>query len=79
MKKDRKYYEHLFSDYPDIVTVVQFRQMLNGIGDTFARKLIRENRVAAFFVKPYYYIPKFSVIDYVLSEDYQQRNLKVRV
>lgn len=79
MKKDKKYYEALFADYPDLVTVVQFREMLNGIGDSFARKLIREKRVFAIFIKPHYYIPKSSVIQYVLSTDYAKRNLKARV
>ena len=79
MKKDRKYYEALFADYPDLVTVVQFRQMLNGVGDKFARKLIQEKRVIAFFIKPYYYVPKSSVIRYVLRTDYAKRKLKVRV
>lgn len=45
MKKNKEYYENLFAHYPDLVTVVQFRQMLNGIGDNFARKLIREKRL----------------------------------
>lgn len=79
MKKNKEYYENLFAHYPDLVTVVQFRQMLNGIGDNFARKLIREKRVIAFCIKPYYYIPKSSIIRYVLSTDYAKRNLKAKV
>ena len=34
---------------------------------------------AATAEKPSYYIVKDSVIDYVLSADYDQRNLKARV
>ena len=79
MKKGKKYYEKLFKEYPDLVSVLQFREMLGGVSDTFARKLIRENRVQKFFIRPYYYIPKSSVIEYVLSEDYKKRNLKVRI
>lgn len=79
MKKDRAYYAGLFSNYPDLVTVLQFREMLNGIGDSFARKLIREKKVKAFFVKPSYLVVKSSIIDYILSTDYLKRNLKVRV
>ena len=56
-----------------------FREMLGGIGDSFARRLIHEQKVKAIFVKPHYWIPKESVIDYVLSEDYASRKLKVRV
>lgn len=79
MKKGRTYYKRLYKSYPDLVTVLQFREMLGGIGDCFARKLIRENKVVHFYIKPYYYIPKESVIDYVMSEDYAQRRLNVRV
>ena len=43
--KNRKYYEQLYTDYPSVVTLTQFRGMLGGIGDSTARKLMRENRV----------------------------------
>lgn len=79
MKKGKMYYRDLFKDYPDLVTVKQFQDMLGGIGVCFALKLIRENRVQYVFVKPSYYISKASVISYVLSEDYENRRLKVRV
>lgn len=79
MKRSKKYYATLFKKYPDLVTILQFREMLGGIGDTFARKLVREEYVTAFYIKPFYYISKSSIIDYVLSEDYAKRNLKVRV
>jgi hypothetical protein len=76
MKNLRNKYKRQFKQYPDLVSVLMFREMLGGIGDSFARRLIREQKV---FVKPHYWIPKESVIDYVLSEDYANRKLKVRV
>ena len=79
MAKSRNYYKKLFKQYPDLVTVLQFREMLGGVGDCFARKLIQQNKVQHLFIKPNYLIPKSSVIDYVLSDDYAARNLKVRV
>lgn len=79
MKKNRRYYERLFKPYPDLVTVLQFREMLGGVGDCFARRLIRDGQVRHFYIKPHYLIPKSSIIDYVLSEDYACRKLKVRV
>ena len=79
MKDLRKKYKRQFKQYPDLVTVLMFREMLGGIGDSFARRLIREKKVKAFFIKPHYWIPKESVIDYVLSEDYAGRKLKVRI
>jgi hypothetical protein len=48
--KNRAYYKELYKDYPDLVTLEQFRQMLGGIGDTTARKLIRGNHVKHFYI-----------------------------
>lgn len=79
MKNLRNKYKRQFKQYPDLVSVLMFREMLGGIGDSFARRLIHEKKVTAIFVKPHYWIPKESVIDYVLSEDYARRKLKVRV
>ena len=79
MLRIRKYYENKFREYPDMVDLLTFRQMLGGISDSFARLLIHENRVQHVFVKPHYWISKRSIIDYLLSEDYATRRLKVRV
>ena len=79
MKNMRNKYKRQFKQYPDLVSVLMFREMLGGIGDSFARRLIHEQKVKAIFVKPHYWIPKESVIDYVLSEDCANRKLKVRV
>ena len=43
--KNRPYYERLFEAYPDVVVLPEFREMLGGIGDTIARKLMRSNHV----------------------------------
>ena len=75
MEKPRKRYIQQFKQYPDVVSVLTFREMLGGI----ARKLIHEGLVKAIFIKPHYWIFKESIIDYVLSEDYAERRLKVRV
>ena len=79
--KNRKYYEQLYTEYPTVVTLIQFRQMLGGIGDTTARKLMRENRVKHCYIRHTYLIPKDWVIDYVLSEHYAEyrEQLKVQV
>ena len=52
--KNRKYYEQLFNKYPDVVTLSQFRNMLGGIGDGTARKLMRENRVKHYYIRSTY-------------------------
>lgn len=78
-RRGKNYYRKLYHAYPDVVTTAQFREMLGGVGDTFARKLIHEKRVKSIFIKPHYFIPKGSVIDYVLSADYAERNLRKHV
>ena len=79
MLRIRKNYENKFREYPDMVDLLTFRQMMGGISDSFARLLIHENRVQHIFVKPHYWISKRSIIDYLLSDDYATRRLKVRV
>lgn len=60
MEKPRKRYIQQFKQYPDVVSVLTFREMLGGIGDSFARKLIHEGLVKAIFIKPHYWIFKES-------------------
>lgn len=77
MANMKRYYEKKFADYPDLVDLLTFRKMMGGIGDSFARRLIHENRVKYTFVKPNYWISKKSILDYILSNDYANRRLKV--
>lgn len=81
MEKGRKYYKELFKDYPDVVDLIQFRDMLGGIADSTARKLMRSNAVKHFYIRDTYIIPKKCVIDYVLSEHYGEykHSLKVQI
>lgn len=77
--RSKKYYRKICRAYPDMVTLLQFREMLSGVSDNFARKLIHEKHVKSIFIKPHYYISKNSVIDYVLSEDYAKRKVRDHV
>ena len=54
-----------------IVTIDLFCRMLGGIGDGTARKLLRGNHVEHFYIRNTYFIPKVSIIDYLLSSDYE--------
>ena len=76
--KKRSYYEQRFADYPDLVTLPQFREMLGGIGDVTARKLMRGNRVKHYLIRGTYLIPKPWVIDYILSEHYAEYKGKLK-
>jgi hypothetical protein len=79
--RNKEYYRERFKDYPDVVTLEQFRKMLGGIGDSTARKLMRAGRVKHFYIRYTYMIPKEYVIEYVLGEHYEEYkyNLKVRI
>lgn len=77
--KDKKYYEQLYAKYPDVVTTAQLCEMLGGIADSTARKLIRNNYIQHYQIRRSYLIPKSCVIDYVLSEHYYKYRDKLRV
>ncbi len=77
--KNRKHYRKRFAKYPDVVTIPQFCEMLGGISDKTARKLLRENRVKHYYIRTIFYIPKEWVIDYILSAHYAKYRLKLRV
>jgi hypothetical protein len=79
MIKNKKYYEELFKNYPDVVNIKIFREMLGGISEAAARRLMRENRVKHYFVSLTYMIPKVWIIEYVLSEDYEEYKEKLKV
>lgn len=68
--ESRKYFINKFAAYPAVVNLVQFREMLGGIGDKTARKLMQENRVRHYRINRAYLIPKEWVIDYLLSTHY---------
>ena len=79
MENPRKRYVQQFKKYPDVVSVLTFRVMLGVLGDRFSRKLFLDGIVKAMFILPNFWIFKESIIVYVLSEDYAERRLKVRV
>ena len=71
-------YERKMERYPDVVTIEQFREMLGGIADGTARKLLRGGRVQHFMIRTTYYIPKIRVIDYLVSQHYRKYRHKLR-
>lgn len=74
----QKYYNALFANYPDVVTIPVFRQMLGGISNSAARRLIRQNHVRHFCIKEQYLIPKVYIVEYLASDIYEKhcRRLK---
>ena len=59
-------YQVMFTDYPDIVSVLQLQQMLN-ISRQLAYELIGNGSIKAVKVGNSYRIPKVSIIGYMLN------------
>lgn len=79
--RSRKFYEAYWKHYEDMVNFENFREMLGGIGDDQARRLLQKKIVKSFKIRGEYLIPKECVIDYVLSPHYAdyQRILKAQI
>ena len=61
-------YTLMFTDYPDIVNLVQMRKMLGGISNTLAYRILKENIIKSRKVGREYKIPKVNVIKYMMAE-----------
>ena len=61
-------YTLMFTDYPDIVNLVQMRKMLGGISNTLVYRMLREKKIKSKKVGREYKIPKVNVIKYVMTE-----------
>ena len=74
-------YERKFEDYPDLLTLEQFRAMLGGIADVTARRLLQQGLVEHFMIRTTYYIPKIRAIDYIVGQHYRfyRHRLKHRI
>ena len=61
-------YSLMFTDYPDIVNLVQMKQMLGDISDTLAYRMLREKKIKSKKVGREYKIPKVNVINYITTD-----------
>ena len=61
-------YELMFTEYPDLVDVVQLKEMLD-IGKTLAYRLVRNKTIPSLKVGREYKIPKRNVIAYLTKND----------
>lgn len=57
----------MFTDYPDIVNVKQLREMLGGIGQRAAYRLVTSRTIPSVKSGKGYKIPKVYVIKYLIS------------
>ena len=46
--RDKQYYRERFKEYPDVVTLEQFREMLGGIGDGTQGSLWEQGELSTF-------------------------------
>lgn len=77
--QDRRKYEMIFSHYPDLVTAPQLQEMLGGINEKTAHGILWRGEIKSFRVSNRYQIPKESVIDYLLSENYEMLKKRMEV
>ena len=61
----RTHYEKLFAAYPDVVNVQQMCEMLGGICDKTAYKLLRSGEIRSFVIGRHYCIPKLNILKYL--------------
>ena len=61
-------YALMFTEYPDLVNVVQLKEML-GIGITLAYRLVKNKTIPSLKVGREYKIPKRNVISYLTKND----------
>ena len=61
-------YELMFTAYPDIVNIIQLKEML-GIGINLAYKLVRNETIPSLIVGREYKIPKRIFIYYLTNQN----------
>ena len=60
-------YEMMFTSYPDLVDIIQLKEML-GISIPLAYRLVRNNTIQALKVGRQYKIPKRNIISYLTNQ-----------
>ena len=58
-------YKLLFAEYPDVVNVEQMCEMLGGICDETAYRLLKSGKIKSFIVGRRYRIPKLNILEYL--------------
>ena len=64
-QNNRIFYESIFKEYPDVVNVPQLCEMLGGISDKTAYRLLKSGVIKSIYVGKRYLIPKPYVLDYL--------------
>lgn len=67
-ENENLYYDTLFKDYPDIIKVDTLKQILPQIGKNKIYKLLQDKKIYSKRIGRDYYIPKVSVIKYLMEK-----------
>ena len=62
------YYNFLFEQYPDVVKVKTLKRMLPKMGKNKIYKLLQDKEIYSKRIGRIYYIPKISVIEYLIKK-----------
>ena len=66
--ENKEYYSELFKDYPDVVRVYQLKEMLPKTGKNKIYKLLKDKKIHSKRIGRNYYIPKVSIINYLMEQ-----------
>ena len=66
--ENKKYYSELFKDYPDVVRVYQLKEMIPKTGKNKIYKLLKDKKIHSKRIGRDYYIPKVSIINYLMEQ-----------
>ena len=73
----REHYEKLFANYPDVISLKEFRLMLGGITEKTALKILEHGKVKFFFIRRRHLIPKICIIDYLLGVVFSSHEVRL--
>lgn len=62
------YYKKLFKNYPDVVRARDLQKMLPKLGKNKIYKLLKNKEIYSKKIGKEYYIPKISIIKYLIEE-----------
>lgn len=68
--KDKQYYTDALRDFPEVLNIEQFREIIGSVGINSTRLIITCNHVKSYRIRDTYFVPKEYAIDYLLSEQY---------
>lgn len=69
MKNSKELYTSMFTSYPDVVNVKEMIEMLGGISQTLAYRILKKNEIKSIKIGREYKIPKVNIISYIIQDN----------